>query len=55
MVDCVTYDVNRIYYSLQVINNYAISYINGIMECFYADRLHRFAASQHNTKHQGKD
>lgn len=55
MVDCVTYDVNRIYNSLQVINNDAISDINGIMECFYADRLHRFTANQHNTKHQDKD
>lgn len=55
MVDCVAYDVNRIYNSLQVINNDTISDINGIMERFYADRLHRFAAQQHKTKHQDKD
>ena len=44
MVNCVAYDVNRIYNSFQVIYNNTISGINGIMECFYADRLHRFAA-----------
>ena len=55
MVDCVTYDVNRIYNSLQVINNDTISDINGIMERFYTDRLRRFAAYQHNTKRQDKD
>lgn len=55
MVDCVTYDVNRIYNPFKVIYNDAISDINGIMERFYADRLHRFAAQQHKTRHRDKD
>lgn len=55
MVDCIAYDVNRIYNSFQVIYNEAISDINGIMERFYADRLHRFAAGQQKAKHQDKD
>lgn len=55
MMDCISDNVNRIYNSFQVIYNDAISDINGIMECFYADRLHRFAAYQHKAKHQDKD
>lgn len=55
MMDCISDNVNRIYNSFQVIYYDAISDINGIMECFYADRLHRFAAYQHKAKHQDKD
>lgn len=55
MVNCISNNVNGIYNSFQVIYNDAISNINGIMERFYADRLYRFAAYQHKTKHQDKD
>lgn len=55
MMNCIPDNMNRIYNSFQVINNYAISYKDRVMNCLCADRLHRFAAYQGKTKHPNRD
>lgn len=55
MVDCVSLKSHRINHSLKVGNNDAITNNKCIMLRYCANRLHRFAATQQNTKHRDKD